>query len=219
MELFLDTASIKEIAKWAELGIIDGVTTNPTHLSKEGGNPSEIIKKICELVPNGFISVEVTEETPEAVYDQARRIAALSENILVKVPCHIRYYATIAKLVREGVALNITLVFSSLQAMMMAKLGVDYVSPFVGRLQDSGGDGIGLLSEIKTMFDNYIFDTKILAASLRSVDAVKEALLIGVDAVTVPVEVCEQLTAHQLTDKGMQKFLDDWKKLGITQFP
>ncbi len=102
---------------------------------------------------------------------------------------------------------------------MMAKLGVDYVSPFVGRLQDNGGDGIGLLSEIKTMFDNYIIDTKILAASLRSVDAVKEALLIGVDAITIPVDVCEQLVKHQLTDKGMQKFLDDWKKLGVTQFP
>jgi transaldolase len=131
MKIFLDTANIELIKRWAHSGLIDGVTTNPTHLSKEGGNPTQTVLTICDLLPLGIISVEVTETDPESVYLQAHKIASLSENIAVKIPCHPQYYSVIKKLVEEGISLNITLVFSVVQGLMMAKLGVDYISPLL----------------------------------------------------------------------------------------
>jgi len=219
MKIFLDTADYDAIAGWAESGIIDGVTTNPTHLSKEGKNPTEQVLAICSVLPQGVISVEVVEEEPDAVYKQARTIFDLADNIAVKIPCHKDYYAVIKRLVHEKIRLNITLVFSVAQGLMMSKLGVDYISPFIGRLDDSGCNGMELLIQLRNMIDQYQFETNILAASIRGVDQFAQAIMAGADVATVPVEVLEKAVKHPLTDKGMIQFLDDWKKLGIQQFP
>src|SRR5438477_1214481 len=148
MKIFLDTANTELITRWAQTGLIDGVTTNPTHLSKENTDPTQQILTICDILPTGIISVEITETDPESVYFQARKIASLSDNIAVKIPCHPDYYSIIKKLVEEGITLNITLVFSLTQGLMMAKLGVAYISPFIGRLDDTGADGIELIHNL-----------------------------------------------------------------------
>lgn len=219
MKIFLDTADVKSIGQWAQTGIIDGVTTNPTHLSREGGNPVNVIQEICSLVPHGCISVEVTEVEPEAVYAQAKKIAKIAPQVTVKVPCHIKYYSIIKKLVDEGISLNITLVFSLTQGLAMCKLGVDYISPFIGRLEDINVSGIKLVEELVHMCYIYDFDTEVLAASIRTVEQLHDVIVAGTDIATIPVVVLEKAVAHPLTDNGMQMFLDDWKKLGITQFP
>lgn len=219
MNIFLDTADIQVIKEWAKTGIIDGVTTNPTHLSKTGGSPLAVVKEICAILPEGEISVEVTESDPEAVYNQAREIAAIGENVLVKIPCHLRYYEIINRLQQDGVPMNITLVFSLAQGLMMSKLGVDYISPFVGRLDDIQESGTDLLYDLCEMRDEYDFDTGILAASIRSVAHFHEAIAAGVDAITVPQSVFQEVTQHKLTDQGIEKFNADWAKLGIRKFP
>jgi transaldolase len=195
------------------------VTTNPTHLSKEGGDPLKVVKDICALLPRGEISVEVTEEDPAAVYKQARDIAEIGQNVVVKVPCHAKYIGVISDLVADNVPLNITLVFSALQALMMAKLNVRYVSPFIGRLDDIGEDGLQLIKDIRVIFDQYAYKTDILAASTRTVENMHDVALLGADVATVSVENFEQSLQHPLTDSGMKTFLDDWKKLGVSQFP
>jgi transaldolase len=219
MKIFLDTADLVGIKKWAVTGLIDGVTTNPTLLSKEGGNPTDRVLAICAALPDGEISVEVTEQEPGAVYKQAKEIAGLADNIVVKIPCHHQYYQVINRLVQEEIPLNITLVFSLVQGLMMSKLGVRYISPFVGRLNDIDEDGIQLLRELREMVDEYGFDTGILAASLRSSQHVHDAILAGVDVATVSVSIFEKMTEHPLTDQGMKTFKTDWEKLGIKQFP
>lgn len=219
MNIFLDTADISAIRKWAKTGILDGVTTNPTHLSKVGGDPLAAVKEICALLPEGEISVEVTEQEPEAVYEQAHKIAAIAENVLVKVPCHVKYYEIIDRLQSESVGLNITLVFSIAQGLMMSKLGVTYISPFVGRLDDIEKNGIELVDQLCAMRDAYEFDTGILAASIRNAQRFNEAILADIDAITVPVNVLEEVTQHALTDQGIEKFNEDWAKLGIRNFP
>ena len=219
MKIFLDTANLEGIKKWALTGLIDGVTTNPTHLSKEGRNPKDQILAICAALPEGEISVEVTEQDPDAVYKQARDIAALAENIVVKIPCHHHYFPVIKRLVDEEIPLNITLVFTLVQGLMMCKLGVRYISPFVGRLDDIDVNGIELLPEMREMVDEYGFDTGILAASLRSVQHVHDAILAGADAATISLPVFEKMIEHPLTDQGMQQFNADWAKLGVRQFP
>ena len=219
MKIFLDTANLNEIKKWHDVGILDGVTTNPSLLAKEGKNPHALIKEICALV-QGDVSVEVTESSPKKVYEQAKAISALAENIVVKIPCHIDYYPVIKQLVSEGVKLNITLVFTVLQSLCMAKLGVTYISPFIGRWVDIDVDGIGILADIKTMLDQYNFvNTKLLAASIRSISDFHQAVLIGADVVTLPTDILLKATSHPLTDQGMAKFIADWQKLGISQFP
>lgn len=220
MKIFLDTANTELIKKWASTGLIDGVTTNPTHLSKEGSNPTDQILAICSTLPSGIISVEVVETEPEKVYQQAHAIAALADNIAVKIPCHADYYSVIKQLVAEGIQLNITLVFSLSQGLMMAKLGVDYISPFIGRLDDSGSNGIELIRQLRHMLDFYGFEhTQLLAASIRDTAHLEAAMLAGADIATVPVTVFEHSIAHPLTDKGMAQFLTDWKTLNISQFP
>lgn len=219
MKLFLDTANFKDISYWHETGIIEGVTTNPTLLSKEGGDPKQLVKKICELMPDGDISVEVTETDPQAIYKQAKAIAALAENVVVKVPCHRDYYAVIARLTEEEVPVNVTLVFTLIQGMLMAKMGVRYISPFIGRWNDIDVDGNALIEEMRLMIDQYNYSTEILAASVRAVRDVHECILSGADVATLPAAIMEKMTEHILTDRGMQLFLDDWKKLGIKQFP
>lgn len=219
MKLFLDTASLEQVLLWKDSGLIDGITTNPTLLSKEDGNLTDRIRALCDVLPNGEISVEVTEKGPEAVYKQAKAIAALSSVILVKIPCHRDYYEVIHRLAQEEIPLNITLVFSLAQALFMAKLGVRYVSPFIGRLEDIKQDGVGLIYEIRTVFDNYGLKTGILAASIRNEGHVRDAMLAGADAITVPVNLMESLSAHPLTDKGIELFDADWRKVNVRQFP
>jgi transaldolase len=219
MKIFLDTANTELIKQWAHTGLIDGVTTNPTHLSKEGGDPTATVLAICDMLPLGVINVEVTETEPEAVYMQARKIAALSDNIAVKIPCHPKYYTVIKKLVEEGISINITLLFSLAQGLMMAKLAVDYISPFIGRLDDIGSNGIELIHQLRHMLDWYGFETELLAASIRDIDHFEKIIMAGADIATLPAAVFEQSLNHQLTDKGMEQFLADWKKLNVARFP
>lgn len=219
MKIFLDTASIEHITQLKSTGLIDGVTTNPTHLSKEGKNPRDVVLAICDILPHGEISVEITEKNPDAVYKQAKEIAALASNILVKVPCHKDYYGVIHQLVKDGIPLNITLVFSLVQAVFMAKLGVRYVSPFVGRLEDTKEDGIGLIYAIRHAFNHYHFETGILSASIRNSNHVRDVILAGTDAITIPITLLPDLMQHPLTDKGMELFDADWRKLDIKKFP
>lgn len=220
MKIFLDTADIQEIRKWSATGIIDGVTTNPTHMSSAGSDPKKIIREICAGLPHGAISVEVTEVEPDAVYRQARLISALAQNIVVKIPCDVRYYEVIQRLVQEGIPLNITLVFTVAQGLAMCKLGVEYISPFVGRLEDiQKNSGIQLVQDLVHMKQTYAFKTQILAASIRTVDHITRVVQAEADCITVPVGVLSQALTHELTEKGIEKFLADWKKLEITKFP
>ena len=215
MKIFLDTADVKVIEKWKATGLIDGVTTNPTHLSKAKGDPTKLVQAIAKALPKGAISVEVTEKKPDAVYKQAKAIAKLGKNIVVKIPCHADYYEVIAKLLKDGVKLNITLVFSLVQALLMSKLGVQYISPFVGRWDDIDVEGVELLYNIRHMLDEYGYQTQLLAASIRGVRHFHEAIMAGADVVTVPIEILEKASRHVLTDQGIEKFDTDWKKIGI----
>ena len=218
MKIFLDTADVSAIKKLAKTGLINGVTTNPTHLSKQG-NPKKTVLEIAKLLPRGEISVEVTEEKPDAVYKQAKAIAKLSKNIIVKIPCHADYYEVIHKLVKDGVKLNITLVFTVFQGLMMCKLGVLYISPFIGRWDDIGVDGVQLLFDLRTMIDEYNYQTGLLAASLRHMTHFYEAIMAGADVATLPLAVFEKASKHVLTDQGIEKFNKDWKKLKVKRFP
>jgi len=219
MRIFLDTADVAAIKKWHETGIVNGVTTNPSLLQKAGGSPRDQIAQICSIVGDGDVSVEVTEQAPEAVYKQAKEIAALGKNVVVKVPCHVDYYPVIKKLIAEGVRLNITLVFSLIQGLMMAKLGATYISPFIGRWDDIDVAGSDLLCELRHMIDEYEFSTQILAASIRGVRHLHRSIMAGADVATVPVAVLEKSLTHVLTDQGIEKFNADWAKLGVKQFP
>jgi transaldolase len=220
MKIFLDTANLQDIKNWHQTGLIDGVTTNPTHLSKEGGDPKELVKQICEVMKDGDISVEITEIEPEKVYAQAKEIAKIADNVVVKIPCHKDYYEIIKKLAQENIPLNITLIFTPLQGLFMCKLGVKYISPFIGRLNDIEQDGIELVNNLRIIIDaNKFTKTEIIAASIRDASVFQDALMYGANIATVPVNVLEEATKHTLTDSGMKKFLDDWKKLGIKQFP
>jgi len=220
MKLFLDTANLEFIKKWAETGFVDGITTNPTHLSSEGADPTKQIKEICAVMkPYGDVSVEVTEQEPEVVYKQAHKIAKLAPNIVVKVPCAKEYYLIIKRLGADGLKINATLVFSLEQSLLMAKLGVYYISPFIGRLDDIGADGLGLIEEIRSMLNLYDYESQLLAASVRTVSHLHAIMLSGADIVTVPVVVFEKMMYHPLTDKGIVKFNVDWQKLGVKKFP
>ncbi|MBN1549156.1 fructose-6-phosphate aldolase [Candidatus Babeliales bacterium] len=219
MKLFLDTADVGALQRWIPTGIIDGVTTNPTLLSKATSDPLETIQVISGLLPHGDVSVEVTEEDMTSIYEQAHRIARLANNIVVKIPCHIKYYPIMERLVKEGVKVNVTLVFTLFQGLAMTKLGVRYISPFIGRLEDVETDGMGLIRQLRSMLDMYGNETELLAASLRSVQHLHEVIEIGVDAATVPVSILEKAVNHPLTDEGMKRFIHDWKQLGIKQFP
>lgn len=212
MKIFLDTANYQEIKKWVATGLVDGVTTNPTLLSKESSDIKKNLLDICALV-EGDVSIEVVEKTPEAVYQQALQIAQLADNVVVKIPFHVEYLPVIKKLVEQDIKLNITLVFSALQALMVAKLGVYIISPFVGRVDDTGVDGMDLVAEIMDIKHMYEFDTQILAASIRSIAHWKAAALTGADIVTLPASILEKAMYHPLTEQGIAMFDADWKKL------
>lgn len=213
MKLFLDTANREMIKKWVATGIIDGVTTNPTLLSKEGPNTKEVLLDICKMV-DGDVSIEVVKKEPADVYKQAKEIAALAENVVVKIPFAVEYLPVIKRLVGEGVHVNVTLIFSLMQALLVAKLDVAYISPFVGRLDDIDGSGIGLVADLVQMVDKYSFSSQILAASIRHVKHLNDVITIGADVATVPPSLLDQMVVHPLTEKGIKIFDQDWQKLG-----
>ena len=211
MKFFIDTANIDEIKEAHNMGMVDGVTTNPSLIAKEGRDFEEIIKEICEIV-DGPISAEVISLDTEGMVKEARHLATINNNIVVKIPMTIDGIKATHKLSSEGIKTNVTLVFSPLQALMAAKAGATYVSPFIGRLDDLASEGMLLIEQIVEIYSNYAFDTEIIVASVRHPLHVLDAALIGADIATIPFNVLAKFAAHPMTDKGLKAFLDDWEK-------
>jgi transaldolase len=211
MKIFLDTASLKEIKEGAALGLVDGVTTNPTHLAKESGEPDEILRQICQTV-DGPISAEVVATDFEGMVREGRHWAGLHKNIVVKCPCTWDGLKATRALTSEGHRVNMTLIFSATQALLAAKAGARFVSPFVGRLDDIATPGMELVADIVQILDNYDYDCEVLAASLRHPIHVVEAARLGAHIGTMPFTVFQSLVKHPLTDIGLKKFLEDWEK-------
>jgi len=212
MKFFLDTANIKEIAQAHEMGVLDGVTTNPTLLAKEGRDPVQVLKEICQII-DGPVNAEVISTDWDGMVKEARRWAELDEKIVVKIPMTREGMQAVRQLSDEGIPTNVTLVFSPTQALIAAKAGADYVSPFVGRLDDRSEGGMELVSKIIQIFDNYGFETEVIVASIRHPMHVVEAAVMGADIATMPYAVFEKLFEHPLTDLGLAQFLKDWEKL------
>lgn len=213
MKFFVDTADVKDIRELNDLGLVDGVTTNPSLILKSGGNIIDVTKEICSIV-TGPVSAEVTATDYAGIMKEAAVIAKIASNICIKLPLTLDGLKACKALTSEGHKTNVTLCFSANQALLAAKAGATYVSPFVGRLDDIGLNGMDLIGEIRTIFDNYDFETQILAASIRTVNHVKEAALIGADVITAPPATLKALVKHPLTDKGLETFLADWAKTG-----
>lgn len=211
MKFFIDTANIDEIKKGVEMGMVDGVTTNPSLVAKESQPFEEILKEICAVV-DGPVSAEVVSLEAPGMVAEARELAKISDNIVIKVPMIIEGLKAVKQLASEGIKTNVTLVFSTAQALLAAKAGATFVSPFVGRLDDIGVQGMDLIGDIVTMYDNYGYTSEIIVASVRSPQHVIESALVGADIATIPLKVIEQLAKHPLTDKGMAQFLADWEK-------
>lgn len=213
MKFFVDTADVDAIAELNELGFADGVTTNPSLILKSGRNILEVTKEICAMI-DGPVSAEVVALNAEDMIAEGRKLAKIADNIAVKVPLTWDGLKACKVLSGEGNMVNVTLCFSGNQALLAAKAGATFVSPFIGRLDDINIDGLDLIEEIRTIFDNYAFKTEILAASIRSVNHVSECAKIGSDVVTAPPEVLKKLAQHALTDKGLAAFMKDWEKTG-----
>jgi len=215
MKIFLDTAELDEIRRAADAGLIDGITTNPSLVAQIAGDrdPKEIYLEICEAV-DGPVSLEVVGVDRDTMVTEGRKLAAIHENAVVKVPLTEDGLKACRDLVSEGFRVNVTLCFSVSQALLAAKAGATYVSPFVGRIDDISGEGMDLIHQIRQVYDNYGYETEILAASIRHPVHVVEAMLIGADCCTIPPKVLWQLSKHPLTDKGLDAFLADWGKLG-----
>lgn len=211
MKFFIDTANIPEIREANAMGMVDGVTTNPSLIAKEGRDFEEIIKEICEIV-DGPISAEVIALDTEGMVKEARHLAKIHENIVIKIPMTVDGLKAARQLFQEGIKTNVTLVFSPLQALMAAKAGASYVSPFVGRLDDISQDGLILVQQILNIYSNYGFETEIIVASVRNPLHVLESALMGAHIATIPFNVLAKLAAHPLTDKGIKAFMDDWNK-------
>ena len=211
MKFFIDTANIDEIKEAHSMGMVDGVTTNPSLIAKEGRDFEEIIKEICEIV-NGPISAEVISIDAEGMVKEARELSKIHDNIVVKIPLLVDGLKATRILAEEGIKTNVTLVFSPLQALMAAKAGATYVSPFIGRLDDISQEGLLLVEQIVEIYSNYAFDTEIIVASIRNPLHVLESALMGADIATIPFSVLSKLAAHPLTDKGLNAFLDDWNQ-------
>jgi transaldolase len=211
MKFFIDTANIQEIRKAASWGILDGVTTNPSLVAKEGREFTEVLREICSVV-SGPVSAEVVSITTEEMVKEGRTLSRIAKNITVKIACIAAGIPAIKALSSEGIAINTTLIFSPTQALIAAKAGATFVSPFLGRLDDISTMGMDLVRQIRTIFDNYDFPTQILAASIRNPVHVVEAAMAGADVATMPFAVIEALLRHPLTDAGLKKFLEDWQK-------
>ena len=212
MKFFLDTANVKQIKEAAGWGILDGVTTNPSLVAKENAKFEDLIKEICDIVL-GPVSVESVSTKAEDIIEESMGLASLADNVVVKIPICLEGLRATKVLSQEGIHINTTLIFSSMQALLAAKAGTRYVSPFVGRLDDISHDGMNLVDEIVTIYDNYGMDTEIIVASIRHPLHVVEAAMMGADIATIPFGVIEKLVKHPLTDIGMEKFLRDWKKV------
>ena len=212
MKFFIDTANIDEIREAHSMGMVDGVTTNPSLIAKEGRDFEDIIKEICQIV-DGPISAEVISTDTEGMIKEARHLAKIHDNIVVKIPMIVDGLKATRRLSEEGIKTNVTLAFSPLQALMAAKAGANYISPFIGRLDDLSQEGLLLVEQIVEIYSNYAFDTEIIVASIRNPLHVLESALMGADIATIPFSVLGKLAAHPMTDKGLRAFLDDWEKI------
>ena len=213
MKFFIDTANIEEITKANELGLLDGVTTNPSLVSKEGRDFKDLIKEICDIV-DGPVSAEVVSTDAQGMINEARELVKIADNIVVKIPLIKEGLKAVKTLSGEEIKTNVTLCFSPIQALMAAKAGAAYISPFVGRLDDISHRGMDLVEQIVTIYDNYGYETEVIVASIRNPLHVLEAALMGADISTIPYKVMEQLIKHPLTNIGLENFLADWKKMG-----
>jgi transaldolase len=211
MKFFIDTANLDEIKKGVAMGMVDGVTTNPSLIARENKPFEEILKEICQVV-DGPISAEVIGLEADGMVKEAKVLAALSDNIVIKIPMIVEGLKAVKQLTAMGIHTNVTLVFSSAQALLAAKAGATYVSPFVGRLDDIGQHGMELISEIMTMYRNYEYASEVIVASIRNPLHVIDAAMIGADIATIPLKVIEQLAKHPLTTLGVEQFLADWEK-------
>lgn len=214
MKFFLDTANLSDIRWAARAGLIDGITTNPTLLAKSANDvdPNDVLKEICSLV-EGPVSAEVVTVDAEGMFREGKELAKLADNIVVKIPMIEEGLPVVRRLVADGIRVNVTLCFSSVQCLIAAKAGATYVSPFVGRLDDVGQEGMDVIRESRLIFDNYEIETEILAASIRHPRHVAQAAMLGADIATMPTEVLKKLLLHPLTDRGLDQFLNDWSKL------
>jgi len=212
MKFFIDTANIEEIKKANELGILDGVTTNPTLVAREGREFTSLIKEICSIV-DGPVNAEAVSLTAPEIIQEAKELTKLGDNIVIKIPLIAEGLKAVKALSAEGIKTNVTLCFSPIQALMAAKAGANYISPFVGRLDDISERGMELVEQIIAIYENYGYETEVIVASIRNPLHVLDAALIGADIATIPFKVMEQLIKHPLTDMGLEKFLQDWKKL------
>lgn len=213
MKFFIDTAEIDEIRELAPSGLVDGVTTNPSLIAKSGRDFKEVIAEICDVV-EGPVSAEVTAMDSAAMIAEGKALAKIADNVCIKLPLTFDGLVACRALVDAGHQTNVTLCFSANQALLAAKAGATYISPFIGRLDDMGIDGMELIEEIRTIYDNYLFETQILAASIRTVNHVKMSALAGADVATIPPATLRTLTKHPLTDKGLEAFMKDWEKTG-----
>lgn len=211
MKFFIDTANLDEIRKGVEMGMVDGVTTNPSLVSKEDKPFEEILREICQVV-DGPVSAEVVSLDADGMIKEAKVLAAMSDNIVIKIPMIVEGLKAVKRLTAEGIKTNVTLVFSSAQALLAAKAGATYVSPFVGRLDDIGEHGMDLIADIMTVYRNYGYETEVIVASVRNPLHVMDAAMIGADIATIPLKVIEQLAKHPLTTNGIAQFLADWEK-------
>lgn len=215
MKFFVDSADLDQIAMLNDIGLVDGVTTNPSIIAKSGRDFKTVIKDICKMV-EGPVSAEVVSMEKEQMLDEARILRKIADNVCVKLPLTMDGLAACKVLSNEGTQTNVTLCFSANQALLAAKCGASFISPFIGRLDDISLDGLELIEDIRTIYDNYGFETEILAASIRSVGHIKECALIGADVITSPPDVIRKLSDHVLTDKGLEAFMKDWAKTGQT---
>ena len=213
MKFFIDTADIQAISELNEMGLVDGVTTNPSLIMKSGRDIIEVTKEICSLV-KGPVSAEVVATDASSMIKEGEKLAKIASNIAVKVPLTWDGLRTCKELTSQGYMVNVTLCFSANQALLAAKAGATFISPFIGRLDDINIDGMDLISEIRTIYDNFEFDTQILGASIRTVNHITQCALVGADAITAPPNVLKQLAEHPLTSKGLELFMKDWAKTG-----
>jgi len=214
MKFFVDTADVKEIRELNELGLVDGVTTNPSLILKSGGKIAEVTRQICDIV-EGPVSAEVVATEYKEMMREAETLAGIADNVCIKVPLTLDGLRACRSIRSDlGRMVNVTLCFSANQALLAAKAGASFISPFVGRIDDIGEPGMSLIEDIRQIYNNYLFETEILVASVRTVNHVKEAALIGADVATIPPAIVRQLVKHPLTDKGLDAFLADWAKTG-----
>lgn len=213
MKFFIDSADIDAIRELADIGLVDGVTTNPSIIAKSGRDFKEVIKEICGLT-DGHVSAEVVATEADAMVSEGRTLRKIADNVCVKLPLTLDGLKACKTLSSEGVPTNVTLCFSPNQALLAAKVGATYISPFIGRLDDITLDGMELIQDIREIYDNYGYETEVLAASIRSVNHVKECALVGADVITAPPAVIQNLANHPLTDKGLAAFLKDWEGTG-----